>query len=178
MAKKASILGKNYNPIASRLKDFNNLPQPNGTEQEEVEVSIKTTSSFHNTPPKIKAEIISPEEDALLNKESTIKIDENIKLLNQESKKRCEIKFMCSPSERDRWHEYSYKITGKRNSLSNVIRSLLLILEHSEAQLERVSETIREVQTPPRGDSLKTILYEKKIASVIWEAVRRASKIQ
>lgn len=191
MAKKAPILDKNYNPIASRLKEFKNpLKEEDNKDSSEESKKQKTNTKKRNSEKKPsskvtnkatqrrKGEFIDQEEEALLKKEKTIFIDDNFKLGTQESKKRCEIKFMCSGDERDRWHQYSHKITGKRNCLSNVIRSLLLILEDSEEQLEKVSEAIKEIQTPPRGDALKTILFEKKIANVIWEAVRRSSKIK
>ncbi len=168
MAKKASALSKDYNPIGSRLKQFNN----DTASPPEKPTSSKEQSK--TSEPKTSPSIIKPEEERLLEVKEEVFIDEHFPL--EEGGKRTELKFRCSDSERERWHEFSQKVTGKRNRLSNVMRSLLLLLEHSEEQLEKLNHHLKNVKSPPKGDRMKTLLYEKKIASVLWEAIRRSSR--
>ncbi len=179
MAKKAPLLGKNYNPIGSRLKKFSNQTQ-SGKESKiskleagKEDVKEKSRLSIPELKRTEQVPIIKPEEEALLEKDTKVFLGD---LPIEEEGKRTELKFRCTASERDRWHEFSEKVTGRRNKLSNVMRSLLLLLEHSEGQIEALGTSLKDVKPPPKGDALKTVLYEKKIASVLWEAIRRASK--
>lgn len=161
MAKRASPLDHTYNPISAKLEDFNN-PHPKQGEDEKLTVS--------STQP-VGAEIIRDEEEKLLIKENVKTFDKELSLISEA--KRTELKFVCSLSEREQLHDFAYKITGRRNTLSNVMRSFLVLLQYAEQEIEGLSESIHAIKAPPRSDRLQSALYEKKIASVLWQAIKR-----
>lgn len=161
MAKRTSRLAASYNPIKSKLEDFNNVQQEQGDNKKKVDTSAPT-----------RAAIIQEEEEKLLVKENIQIFDKELSLMSEE--KSAEVKFRCSNSEKDDLHDLAKKITGRRNTLSNVLRSFLILLQFAEQEIEVLSESIHSIKVPASNDRMQLALYEKKIASVLWRAIKKA----
>lgn len=160
MAKKASILNENYNPVGEKLKRA-------------LEIKSTNTSSSEIEEPANKKEPLTNSLDIL---ESRVTEFYKPKKKEEVKAKTYELRCRCSKSERDKWNKFAMNFTGEPNHFSHLFRSMLLLLEHAEVDLETLSRKVKEIEKPSKGDLLGVSFYEQKLASYIFEALRRAGK--
>ena len=155
MAKKAPILNKNYNPVGEKLRRA---------------LEVKDV----NTPKKIEKKSLNKTNTLPVTKQVNIESPE--KKQKQEGAKTYELRCRCSKFERDKWNKFALDFTGEPNHFSHIFRSILLLLEHAEINLDELSRKVKELEKPSKRDLLAVSFYEQKLANYIFEAVRRAGK--
>lgn len=154
MSKKTSISTENYSRVGSRLKSVI-------AHQEHQEKSENPITSIQaRLTPKAVKPLPAP-------------------LPMQREPISSELRCRCTRSERKRWHEFAYLLTGEPNRFSHIFRALLLLLGNSkQTLLNDLRPMFQSLENPPKNDSLAITLYEQRLAELLWEALRRAEKPQ
>jgi hypothetical protein len=157
MAKRASILDVDYNPVGARLRT---IVEPANDGLEDV------SPAAERTPYAVPSPFAQPQQTSLMRDERrpTREI------------KDAYLRFRCSESERKKWHDISREITGEHNQLSHVLRSCLLLLENSYEQMKKVSPEMQRIKRPAVQDALGLALYEHRIAQLLFDAIKAAGR--
>lgn len=148
MAKKVPLLGPDYNPVGSRLQRITS----DEDEQESGRKGKGESSGISTSRTRAF--------NSLMEKEAMT----------------AELRCRCTRSERRKWHEFAQRMTGEPNRLSSFLRAMLLLLEHADPQLQQLRPILEQLVNPPKSDSMAMILYERRLAELVWEALRRAGK--
>src|SRR5436305_1538332 len=102
MAKRASILDVDYNPVGARLRS---IAEPANDAPDSA--SPRADDSRQGS----SAAVPQPEQTSLLRDERRV----------SRELKDAYLRFRCSESERKKWHDLSREITGEHNQLSHVL---------------------------------------------------------
>lgn len=156
MAKRASILDADYNPVGARLKTAveagNDDPSPE-PDADGPPADANSAPTQHALPSLVRDDRKAARE-----------------------LKEAYLRFRCSESERKKWHDIAREITGEHSQLSHVLRAALLLLENSYEQLKKVSPEMQRIKRPPVQDALGLALYEHRIAQLLFDAVKAAGR--
>jgi hypothetical protein len=158
MAKRAPILGEDYDPVGARLKKV--------TESEETGVDDQLQVEKIHEPKEDERQTVEREE------KKTDYFPESTLREAMTSALRCR----CTKTERKRWHQFSQNLTGEMNRFSHIFRAILLLLEHGEEEFQKLAPHIQRIEEPSKNDPLAMALYEQKVAEVLWEGIRRSGR--
>jgi hypothetical protein len=169
MAKRASVLDADYNPVGSRLQrvlqpETNQAIKPTQEDDADVNLDSPECASVY---PSFKP---IAQKKSLENKTDVSAADREMMS--------CQIRLRCTDLERRKWQEFSYRLTGETNTFSHILRALLILLEQAEGEFGKVSELARALTKPPKSNSLQVALYEQKLAQVFWETIRRSGRLE
>lgn len=179
MAKKAPILSKNYNPVGEKLRrvletaaETSDAPlQPKAKEPAQV---VEKEPS-HEVVPESVNEAPAADNIVELPKQSAGAKSPH-KSTSSKNAMTSELRCRCTKSERKKWHDFAMRVTGAPNQFSHVFRAMLLLLEHAEKELEKQNHKLEVLENPSKQDPLAVTFYEQKLASFVWEALRRAGR--
>ncbi|MBW4422799.1 MAG: hypothetical protein KME13_27080 [Myxacorys californica WJT36-NPBG1] len=89
-----------------------------------------------------------------------------------------EIRVRCTNSERKKWQDFAYRLSGEPNTFSYILRALLILLEHAEGDFGKMSPLVRALEKPPKNAPLQVALFEQKLAQILWESMRRSGRLE
>lgn len=159
MAKRASILSDNYNPVGERLR---RVTQPMLLEEKSLSLprprEEEARESQPSSVPGLRERELIPE----------IPIDKELKTVS--------VRFRCTLNERKKWHTITRELSGDHNNLSHFIRAAMLLLEHSDEQLLRMAPDFQRFRKPATTDTLGIVIYEQRLAQLLYDAIRNAGR--
>ncbi|MBD1848356.1 hypothetical protein H6F89_34410 [Cyanobacteria bacterium FACHB-63] len=170
MAKR--VLGDDYNPVGSRLQrvllPIKAVKPTQSPAEESMNAELDTAPptspiNFFEKQGELRDAIDRSETGALKGARSEAML--------------CEMRCRCTKSERRKWHDFAYRLTGEPNTLSHILRALLVLLEHAEGDFEKMSALVQALEKPSKNDSLQVALYEQKLAQILWETMRRSGRL-
>lgn len=157
MAKRAPILPDNYNPVGERLKRITE-PPPSFLPFTEKIVDLPLPEQNESKAAATSEKAAIPE----------VPTDKEIKDVS--------VRFRCTPSERKKWHEGTRVICGDHNNLSHFIRAAMLLIENSHEDLKRLAPDIQRLRKPATNDQLAIVLYEQRLAQILYDAIKSSGR--
>ena len=164
MAKRASILPENYNPVGERLRRVTEPPPPQlnpSPEPKTIELSrpfVEPEAPAEKLPVALREREPIPE----------IPVDRELKTVS--------VRFRCTLNERRKWHEIARELSGDQNNLSHFIRATMLLVENSYEQLRRLAPDIQRFNKPASADTLGLVLYEQRLSQHLYDAIKGAGR--
>ncbi|BAS60249.1 hypothetical protein NIES2135_65060 (plasmid) [Leptolyngbya boryana NIES-2135] len=169
MGKRATVLDVNYNPVGSRLQ---RVISPLSDLDQSLTVPQDSEPLDQSKPTELDEGAGNSQSSLTAMARSQPKAGERREIMSSE------IRVRCTNSERKKWQDFAYRLTGEPNTFSHIFRALLVLLEHAEEDFGRMSELVRLLTKPPKNDPLQVALFEHKIAQILWESMRRSGRVE
>jgi len=202
VARKRELLGEDYNPVAARLKRYKESvsdppseaadleDEPASARKSEAERAVEAGAESVQhlvgaSPQPVRAtqparEVAAEEAPVFVPRaalkpsihdepEPRTKSDRSPPLVSS-------MRTRVTPEEHRHWTETSYRITGKQNQFSALVRSLLILLENSLDEVEKRRPELHAMRMPPKTDRLGNTMYEYRIAEILYEAIEATGR--
>lgn len=175
---KRSILQDDYSPVGARLQRYRqSATEGQGAEEELTEEQAKRSSAPTDgekakaevthlgslPPPQRKKRRLTPADAAPPEEDLGPGMTDVL---------RCRV----TQEERRRWHDLSYRVTGEHNQFSRIFRSLLVLLENAESELDKRADELQRMRRPAKADRMGITMYEYQLAQILYDAMRAAGR--